>query len=73
MRSPEKQLTTALLLLVQFESQINEYEAMNRAARRTPRGRDLSARIDGLRQGHATWTNRVEQLRAQIAMEGGES
>lgn len=70
MRSPEKQLTTALLLLAQFENQISEYEAMNRAARRTPRGRELSSRIDGLRQGHATWTNRVAQLRAEIGTAG---
>lgn len=69
-RPAEKQLTTALLLLAQFEAQITEYEAMNRAERRTPRGRDLQSRIGGLREGHAKWKARAAELRSQITPTG---
>lgn len=67
-RDLEAQLRTARMLLAQFIVQIEEFEGMNRRARRTPRGRDLAARIDGLREGHAKWTGRVTELEA--ALEG---
>lgn len=69
-RSPEAQLGTARMLLAQFIVQIEEVEGMNREQRRTPRGRDLAARIDGLREGLKTWTDRVAELEALI---GGSS
>lgn len=72
-RSPQAQLTTARILLAQFYEQINEYEAMNREQRRTPRGRDLAARIDGLRDGQAKWRQRAAQLEAQITDDIGAS
>lgn len=65
-RTPEAQLTTARMLLAQFIVQIEEFEGMNREQRRSPRGKDLTARIDGLRQGHATWMARVAELETQI-------
>lgn len=65
-RSPQAQLTTARLLIAQFTAQITEYEAMNREQRRTPRGRDLTSRIDGLHQGLRTWETRAAELEAQI-------
>lgn len=65
-RAPEAQLTTARMLLAQFITQIEEFEGMNREQRRSPRGRDLSARIDGLREGREKWTARVADLEAQI-------
>lgn len=66
-RTPEAQLTTARMLLAQFIVQIEEFEAMNREERRTPRGRDLANRIDGLREGRATWEKRVAELEAEVA------
>lgn len=71
-RSATAQLATARHLLAQFEAQITEYEAMNREERRTPRGRDLTARIAGLRQGHTTWTARAAQLEPLAAAEAAE-
>lgn len=62
-RTATAQLLTARLLLAQFDAQLDEYDAMNRDARRgTPRGRDLSARLAGLRQGRAKWAARVREL-----------
>ncbi|MDR6868463.1 hypothetical protein J2Y69_003079 [Microbacterium resistens] len=69
-RTPAAQLTTARLLLAQFDEQIREFERMGAKRRvRTVRGRDLSARIGGLRRGRATWAQRVERLAEQIASE----
>ena len=68
-RDLKAQLTTARMLLAQFITQIEEFEGMNREQRRTPRGRDLTARIDGLREGHATWTKNVADLEAQLQPE----
>lgn len=68
-RPVEAQLTTARLLLAQFIAQLDEYAAMNREARRTPRGRDLSARIDGLNEGHEKWAAKVAELEARLATE----
>ncbi len=61
-RAAHGPLSTARLLVAQFDAQIAEFEGMNRAARRTPRGRDLASRIDELRAGHAEWTARVNEL-----------
>ena len=63
------QLTTARLLLAQFIAQLDEYAAMNREARRTPRGRDLSARLDGLKDGREKWAAKVDELEARLATE----
>ncbi|GAB2519583.1 hypothetical protein [Paramicrobacterium agarici] len=68
-RGPKQELSTARMLLAQFTAQIQEFESMNREARRTERGRDLTNRIDGLRQGHQTWTDRVAELEKQIEEE----
>ncbi|WP_136053432.1 hypothetical protein [Microbacterium sp. K5D] len=68
-RPVEAQLTTARLLLAQFIAQLDEYAAMNREARRTPRGRDLSARLDGLKEGHEKWAAKVAELEARLATE----
>lgn len=62
------QLTTARLLLAQFELQIGEWERMGVKRRaRTARGRDLGARIQGLREGHANWTARAADIVARMA------
>lgn len=66
------QLTTAKLLLAQFIAQLDEYAAMNREARRTPRGKDLSARLDGLKAGREKWTAKVDELEARLATEVSE-
>jgi len=72
-RPVEDQLRTARMLLAQFVVQIEEFEGMNRRQRRTPRGRDLARRIDGLREGHAKWKQRVAELEAHdAAFENGE-
>ena len=55
------------MLLAQFIVQIEEFEAMNREERRSPRGRDLTRRIDGLREGRAEWEKRVAELEAEVA------
>lgn len=65
-RHPASQLTTAMLLVAQFEAQIAEHDTMTREQRRTPRGRDLTSRIDGLHQGLATWRHRVTILRTLL-------
>lgn len=62
------QLTTALLLIAQFDEQIREWEGMGAKRRaRTVRGRDLASRIDGLHEGKATWLKRAEEIQARIA------
>ncbi|WP_454113555.1 hypothetical protein [Microbacterium maritypicum] len=68
-RPVKAQLTTARLLLAQFIAQLDEYAAMNREARRTPRGRDLSARLDGLKEGREKWAKKVDELEARLATE----
>lgn len=70
-RDPKKQLVTARMLLALFENQLAEYDGMNRdQRRRTPRGRDLTARLPGLREGRAKWERTVATLETQIAAEG---
>ncbi|MGB3413621.1 MAG: hypothetical protein WBA28_02785 [Microbacteriaceae bacterium] len=66
-RSLEAQLTTAKMILAQFITQISEYEAMNREQRRSPKGRAFAERMDGLREGHDQWADRVRILEQQIA------
>lgn len=61
-RPAENQISTARYLLTLFIAQIDEYEAMNREQRRTPRGKELEARIDALRQGRATQEARIAEL-----------
>lgn len=62
------QLTTALLLIAQFDEQIREWEGMGAKRRaRTVRGRDLARRIDGMREGKAKWLKRAEEIQARIA------
>ena len=69
-RSAQAQLATARLLVAQFEAQIGEWESMGeKRRRRSVRGRDLSARIDGLRTGLAKWTQRAADLEARVAAE----
>lgn len=68
-RPVKAQLTTARLLLAQFIAQLDEYAAMNREARRTPRGLDLSARLDGLKEGREKWAKKVDELEARLATE----
>lgn len=66
-RSLEAQLATARFLLAQFIAQIDEYEAMGSKRRiRTMRGRELSRRIYGLREGKAKWEARAADLEARI-------
>lgn len=66
-RDPAKQLVTAKMLVAMFETQITEYDGMNREQRRTTaRGKDLTARIRGLHEGHAKWAARVTELEALI-------
>lgn len=65
------QLTTALVLLAQFEEQLTEWKHMSPSRRsRTVRGRDLACRLDGLKAGREKWSARVEKLRARIETEG---
>ena len=71
-RPVKAQLTTARLLLAQFIAQLDEYAAMNREDRRTPRGRDLSARLDGLKEGREKWAKKVDELEARLATEVAE-
>lgn len=72
-RPARNQLVTARMRVAQFEAQIAEFDGLNREGRRTPRGRDLEARIDGLRQGHAKWVARVAELEQIVATESGVS
>lgn len=65
-RAIRDQLSTARYLVIQFEDQLAELERMNRAARRTPRGRDLVTREPGLRAGLAKWVARATELEAQL-------
>ncbi len=67
-RSAQAQLTTARLLLAQFDEQLAEWKHMPpNKRRRTARGRDLRARLDGLNAGREKWAARVADLEAQIA------
>lgn len=67
-RSAKAQLTTARLLLAQFNEQIAEWQHMSPARRRrTVRGKDLTARLDGLKAGREKWTARVADLEARVA------
>ncbi len=68
-RTLEAQLATARMLLGQYTAQIDEYEGMNREQRRSPRGRDLSSRIVGLRAGLRKWMTRAAELEAAIEAE----
>lgn len=68
-RDPRRQLVTAVGLLALFQNQLGEWDRMNRDQRRSARGRDIEARLPGLRAGHAKWSARVAELRAQIAAE----
>lgn len=69
-RTPQAQLTTARLLLAQFEEQITEWRHMSpQRRRRTVRGKDLTARMDGLKAGRERWAARVAELEAQVATE----
>jgi len=61
-RPIKEQLSTARYILAQFIAQIEEFEGMNREQRRTERGQDLTARIDGLRTGRTTWEQRITDL-----------
>lgn len=66
-RPLKAQLSTANVLVAMFADQIAEYEGMGAKRRkRTARGKDLTARIDGLREGHGKWTARVADLEARI-------
>lgn len=70
-RSLRAQLSTARLLVAQFELQLTEWDNMGAKRRkRTVRGRDLASRLDGLRAGHAKWVARASDLEARIALEG---
>ena len=71
-RPVRAQLTTARMLLAQFIAQLEEVAAMNREARRTPRGRDLAKRLDGLNEGREKWAARVAELEARLASEATE-
>lgn len=51
-RTTEAQLTTARMLLAQFVMQIEEHDQTGAHA----------DRIDGLREGRATWQTRVNEL-----------
>ena len=67
-RPLEAQLATARILLAQFTEQLNEWKHMGVKRRaRTVRGKDLTRRLPGLREGHAKWTARVADLEARIA------
>lgn len=67
-RSLAAQLSTARYLIAMFEAQIEEHDAMGvKRRRRTVRGKDLSARIDGMREGHAKWVGIAADLEARIA------
>lgn len=68
------QLTTARILLAQFEEQLNEWKHLGPKQRqRTVRGKDLTRRLHGLREGHATWTARVADLEARIAVQADDA
>lgn len=69
-RSAKARLTTARLLLAQFEEQLAEWKHMSPSRRRrTTRGRDLASRLDGLKTGRETWSKRVADLEARLAAE----
>lgn len=71
-RPVKAQLTTARMLVAQFVAQLDEYAGMNREARRTPRGRELSKRLNGLNEGREKWSARVAELEARLASEVSE-
>lgn len=67
-RPLEAQLTTARILVAQFEEQLNEWKHMGVKRRaRTVRGKELKRRLPGLREGRAKWTARAAELEARIA------
>ncbi|MFF7681481.1 hypothetical protein ACFZA2_01880 [Microbacterium sp. NPDC007973] len=67
-RDPAKQLVTARMLVAMFESQLTEYADMSDHDREhTDRGRDLTERLPGLRQGHTQWVARAQALEDHIA------
>ena len=69
-RSVKAQLSTARLLLAQFDQQLAEWRHMSPARRkRTVRGRDLARRMDGLKAGREKWAARVADLEARTASE----
>lgn len=68
-RPLKAQLATARMLLAQFAVQVDEHDAMNREQKRSPRGKDLTSRIGGLREGLATWMTRAAELEAAIEAE----
>lgn len=65
-RPLEAQLATARMLLGQYATQIAEYDGMNRAERRSPRGLDLAGRIVGMRAGLQKWMTRAAELEKAI-------
>lgn len=68
-RDPAKQLVTAKMLLALFEAQLTEYQDMSEHDREhTDRGRDLTERLPGLRQGHTQWVTRAQALEDHIAL-----
>jgi hypothetical protein len=68
-RSAAEQLGTARIILAQLHTQIEEWEGMNRERRRTPHGRDLGNRIDGLRELRLTWATRAAELEQLVKEE----
>ncbi|WP_144795709.1 hypothetical protein [Microbacterium paludicola] len=72
-RPVSAQLATARLILGQFEEQLREWRRMGvKRRQRTVRGRDLGQRLDGLKAGHAKWTQRVAELEDRLAVESSE-
>lgn len=72
-RDPRRALLTASTLVALFENQLTEYARMSEAERRsTPRGRDLTDRLPGLRQGHDKWVRRRAALIEQIKTEDAQ-
>lgn len=72
-RSVKAQLSTARMLLAQFDQQLAEWAHMSPSRRkRTVRGRDLRARLDGLKAGRAKWAARVADLEARDTAEAGQ-
>lgn len=70
-RDAKAKLTTARLLLAQFNAQLAEWKHMAPARRkRTARGRDLASRLEGLKAGREKWAARVADLEARITVDG---
>lgn len=66
-RSLPQQLATARFLLAQFRVQLDEYKAMSKGQRMSPRGLEISARLSGLAAGEKKWAARVSVLERRIA------